>query len=108
MAARTSSATEPATAAMGVMKQSACMRARRGPHAPGDGALRARDPTGRRSSAQLGAELVKDGGEACRRGLLGMPDIGGAPFGADDEIDRPILQVQPAAIRQHRLPACGS
>ena len=55
-----------------------------------------------RGLAQFGqfrAELIEQTGEAFRGRLIGGADISLRPLGADDQIDRSILQMQPP-VRQ--------
>jgi hypothetical protein len=93
MAARISSATDPATAAIGVMKTSAREGRRRPPHALGDDALRPRTG-GRTQQRELHAKLVQRRREVVDRGALGALDAIGAAVAGYYEIDRPIVEME--------------
>ena len=56
----------------------------------------------RAKPGQLRAEFIEQAREAPGRGVIGRADIRRPALGADDQIDRTILQMQPAAIGQQR------
>ncbi len=104
MAARISSATAPATAAIGVMNRTSAKGSDGRMHASGDRALRqrpARSRPGRAASASSPQSSASSPSKRARRRAIGGGDRRRLPEGCDHQVDRPLLQVQPPAVGQH-------
>ena len=66
-----------------------------------------RGPRGARNSGSSRAKLVENGGEAVDRGALGALNVLASAFAGDDQIDRPVVEME-AAVRAVARPAAGS